>query len=434
MRTSKLETLKTLATIATPIAVLTVGSLAAAEAHAASYEVCVRAQVQNSDSELVGPTGITEDYWLTSTTKEYPVRGVYVKITSAGSTVASGYTSSSTGCLSFTDNGNIVSDITVRSISRIGTNYMRAHDGGSTANVEFPGTYYSTTFADTVLWENNTRIVTIPASSTWNAFTTGGYSLWKVASVSNKAINMGFDNAGSSSWYTNSTAWIDENTHHIRINTGNNDRRRKFVVAHEIGHALSRLNYGVDGGESPFSSGYVYDGGAPASEGCTSGGSYSTRSAEFDSVGFKEGFANFYAARVFNDRSADASFTQFGIAHSMERFQSAAAGNPQGGHIRNDCFPGSAPPHGVSSNEDWMRFFWDVYTMPQSTCGTSAIPFGEMLDIYADTRSLAISDVDTWHITMTNAINNDPDFTSCEKEAARAYIDWNAVGGLYHGY
>ncbi|MCA9656681.1 MAG: ImmA/IrrE family metallo-endopeptidase [Myxococcales bacterium] len=430
MRTS----IDKLAILAAPAAILTLGSLASAEAEAASYEVCVRAQVQNNDSELVGPTGISEDYWLTATTKEYPVRGVYLRITSAGSTVASGYTDSDTGCLSFTDSGNIVTDIQVSSISRIGTNYVRAHDGASTTNVEFPGTTYTTTFADTVLWENQTRTVTIPSSSNWNAFTTGGYSLWKVASVSGKAINMGFDNAGSSSWYDSSTSWITSNTHHIRINTGNSDRRRKFTVAHEIGHAISRLYYGANGGESPFSGGYVYTGSAPSSAGCTSAGLYSTSSAEFDSVGFKEGFANFYAARVFNDRDDDAGFTQFGTAHSMERFQSAALGNPQGGHIRNDCFPGSAPPHGVSSNEDWMRFYWDVYTMAESACGTPDVPFGEMLDIYADTRALSVADVDTWHISMTSAINDLPSFTSCEKETARAYIDWNAVGGTYHGY
>ncbi len=430
MRSSRLTQF---ASLAAPAVVMVAGMLGSTRADAATYEICVEAQVQNNDSGLVGPTGISEDYWLTSTTQSYPARGVYLTIFSGGVLIAANYTNSNSGCLSFSGNANMVADIVVSSMSRIGTNFMRAHDGASVTNVQSPGSVYTTTFTSTSMLENDTRTVTIPTSANWNAFVTGAYSIWKVASVSNKSINMGFDNLGSSSWYGASTSWIANDTHHIRINNANG-RRRKFEVAHEIGHALSRLNYGVNGGESPYSSTYAYDGGAAGSTGCSNINGYGTSSAEFDSVGFKEGFANFYSARVFNDRDDDAGYTMFNVPYSMERFQSAALGNPQGGHIRNVCFPSGAPPHGVSSNEDWMRFYWDVYTMPGSTCGTPAMPFSRILDIYADTRTLGVSAVDTWHAAMTGAIYDMAGLTSCEKEAAFEYIDWNAVGGTYHGY
>src|SRR5690606_36907205 len=117
-------------------------------AHAANYKLCVDIEVQNTDSGFTSPTGITEDYYLTSAPTVVPARGFYVRLTTGNNTHFAGYADSSTGCVEFTENGsNFIVDVQVRSLARHGTTYLRAHDGGSTNSIA-PGTHYTVNFMD----------------------------------------------------------------------------------------------------------------------------------------------------------------------------------------------------------------------------------------------------------------------------------------------
>lgn len=395
---------------------------------AADYELCVRAQVQNTDSQQVSPTGLTEDYYLTLNQQVFPARGVFVRIRTGNSTLASGYTNSNTGCLEFeASTANYITNIDVYSIARHGNTYIRAHDAGSNSSSSSPGNLFVTSFAN-VLMAPGTRTVTIASSQTWNAFMTGSYALWRVRTgISNTLISMGFGSSASSSLIGNSENYVDEGRHLVHIN--NNHRRRKFLVAHELGHAVARLNYGENGTQDAFSGTHNY--GGPSTNGCRNNGGYSISSVEWDSMGFKEGYAHLYAARVFNDRASDGTFAWFGKTISLERFQSAAAGNPMGGHLRNLC--DSTPDHGVATIEDWTRFLWDLYTIPTSNCGPQ-LGLDDMYDIYNETRSAEPTGVSQYHTEVMNAIEGLGSLSSCEKDAAGDYANWNAIGGQYHSY
>lgn len=421
--------ISTLATMAVGAGGLLYSSLALA----ATYEFCLELPVQNIDSEQQAPTGIIEDYYLTSSQIMVPAWGVYVKVYNAGNLIASGYSSSSTGCFAFPeDGGNLVTDIVVYSIAKHGSSYVRAHDGGSTGSSAWPGTMYSLALPNQVLGPNHTPTLALPSGPTWNAFATGSFALSRVATgLEGKTIHMGFDNVGSSSIFPGATSWIEDNSHLIRVN--NTSRRRKFEVVHEMGHAAARLNYGQNGPEDPYDVGFFYD--AINLFGCDPdpGSNYSQQTVEYDSMGFKEGFANLYVARVFNDRADDGAIFLTGTPISLERFQAASLGNPQGGHLWTHCYPVDDPPHGVSTTEDWTRFLWDVYTIPTSECGSPQLGLNEMYDLYAATRD-GNPARDTYHTEMIDAIEGLASLSTCEETQALAYLDWNAAGGLYHSF
>lgn len=402
---------------------------ASSAALAANYQVCVRAQVRNSDSEQTTPTGITEDYYLTLAEKVVPARGVYISVQTGNTTLASGFTGSSTGCLEFeAPTANYIASVDVFSIARHGTTYIRAHDAGADSSSSMPGNLFVTSYANVLLAPGRRDLPAIRRNATWNAFLTGSYALWRVRTgVSNTMISMGFGSSSSSSLLGNSENYVDEGRHLVHINNGH--RRRKFIVAHEIGHAVARLNYGENGTQDDFDSSYPYDG--PNTNGCLNVGGYSLSSVEWDSMGFKEGYAHLYASRVFNNPVADGAFTLFGNTISLERFQPAAAGNPMGGHLRNRC--DSSPDHGVSTIEDWTRFLWDMYTIPESNCGPK-LGLDDMYDIYSEVRSAEPTAQDAYHTEIMNAIESLGSLSACEKEAAGDYANWNAIGGQYHSY
>ena len=416
----------------TALTVLGGALLLSSVAHAANYTVCVDIQVQNTDSGFASPTDTTEDYYLTSDPTVVPGRGFYIKVVSGTSTLAANYADPNTGCIQFSETGStFIADVKVRSVARHGTSHVRAHDGGSSGGSAAPGTHFEVAFADLQIAPNVTRRVTIPANASWNAFATGSFALSRVATgLAGKTIQMGFDDAMSSASFTGAASWIEDDSYLIRVN--NASRRLMFEVVHEMGHAAARLNYGHNGIEDTYDTGFQYAG--TTANGCTQNASYNISSVEWDSVAYKESFANLYAARVFNDRDSDGAIRILGRSISLERFQDEALGNPQGGHLRNHCYVGSTPPHGVSTIEDWTRFLWDLYTIPTEVCGEPQLGLDKMYEIYSATRSQAPTDIDEWHTDIMSSIAGLGSLSSCVKGQAENFANWNAIGGVYHTY
>lgn len=416
------------------LAIIGGGLFLSSVAHAANYEVCVDIRVQNTDSDVISPTGITEDYYLTQTVQTFPARGIQVEVITGNQTLIKGYTDASTGCIQFMDSSisgsNYVTDINVSSIARLGSTVIRAHDAGSTATSRTPGELFVTSFVNTLVSPNVTRRVTIPLMQNWNAFETASYALWRVRTgLDGKVISMGFDSAGSSSIFPGATDWIEENAHLIRIK--DTSRQLKFEVAHELGHAAARLNYGQNGAENSFSAAFVYPG--TDAQDCDNDSSYDLRSAEWNGLGFKEGYANLYSARVFNDRDDDGTFRMLGRTISLERFQAAGLGNPSGGHIQNHCYSNLTVPNGVSTTEDWTRFLWDIYTIPVENCGAQ-LGLDEMYDIYSATRSIGPTPNNDWHTDIMTAIAGLGNLSACEKAQAESFANWNGIGGPAQNY
>jgi len=124
-------------------------------------------------------------------------------------------------------------------------------------------------------------------------------------------------------------------------------RRRKFITAHELGHARAilhqqRLEPNVDT--------------TLASGGCNDGDSYWMESREYNSVAMREGQAHFAALWTYNDPSqADAFIRWFNTTYDAE----TNTPNLSGGHLENNC---GGAVDGEGSNLDAMRLYWDWTT------------------------------------------------------------------------
>jgi len=92
------------------------------------------------------------------------------------------------------------------------------------------------------------------------------------------------------------------------------------------------------------------------------GPSYQIDSKEWTSINFREGFAHFIAARVWNEATENGKFRWFGVTYDLEKWDS---GNTPGGRTRNVCCTSAmscaSSLAGASTNQDWLLAFWDLY-------------------------------------------------------------------------
>ena len=92
---------------------------------------------------------------------------------------------------------------------------------------------------------------------------------------------------------------------------------------------------------------------------------YTISSLLHNAVGFREGAAHFYAARVWNDADPEGVFTWFGgDGRSLARL---ADPDPGGGRTFQRCVTPARPlatlcADNVTTNEDWLRFWWAWHT------------------------------------------------------------------------
>ena len=212
--------------------------------------------------------------------------------------------------------------------------------------------------------------------------------------TSDTIISIGFsedDDNGcgdSSSMFGDSTSYIESlRAHLIKIGhcdtTDQTESRKKMLVTHELGHSMARLYYGHDGAESPIYSYYVpfgFDETDPNYAECVNTLGYDLTSLEANSLAFKEGFADFYSARVWNNSSAHGTYQRFGTPVDLEAWDAAGGVDTPGGYTLNVC---GSVAIGVSTRSDYLRFFWDWHT----TAACMAAPSQhDMLELYRRVR------------------------------------------------
>jgi len=408
------------------------------KAQAATFELCVKIDVRTTDSGLTA-NGIKEDYWVNANNPtQYLVtgRGFRVKVTQ-GTWSATYDSDPITGCFSFSRNLSSGFGIRVYGYATDSAgNHVRIHDAGLSTSSWYPGKTYSSYWANQTLSTNskNTYVLNGRANDRWTTIAAAAFALRRFhAGISDVTISIGFSEGNcndSGSIHGNAENYIESNNAHlIRIgrcaDATNSDAREKMIITHELGHALARLYYGYNGDDQPRNQTYNPPG--TPGNGCENVSSYGMNSLEWNSQTFKEAFADFYSAAVWNNKASRGTYTYRGNAFDLEKWDSVTNQNTAGGYTLNVCNSNVA---NVSTKGDWLRFFWDWYT---AAC-TNQPSHLDMMRLYRAVRennrtgeySLSISNYD--NATLYAIENSVPGLSSCERNIAVGYMNHNNGG------
>lgn len=368
------------------------------------YNACFRWDILTSDSGSLRPfctpgaDDCKEDWYEDQNSAgagDVVAYGVRVKI---GSTTYD--TNPSTGCLTFESATNTHDVYVYAYATDASNNFVRIHNAGPNDTSSYPGGTTSFAIADVVFNGNPTYVSAGNDSALFTAMAALGLSMYRYRDgVSNAEFHVAesSNNEADPSWeckdqnYFNRTA---NNESYIRIaddSCSTVSQRRKFVVAHERGHAHAAQYANKD--STPFSTTHSQ---APSScDHDPAQTKYSTYSHEWSSVG-KEGFADFFSAKVFNDYDTNGTYN-IGSLYNLEKWDS---NNTERGYLRNVCCPGGAGSpgcddslDGAGTRQDWMRAYWDLYTY--AGCSPSNTKL-KMLEFYETLIEQAGIADDTW--------------------------------------
>jgi hypothetical protein len=421
-----------------------------------NFTTCIRFLIRTADSSVeitAGPnvTGIEDHYKGANEGIPVIARGVHVKIWLPDSNDPDNefdweqdfVADPATG--SFNWSHSVISGFRMRvygKASDVNGNFVRIHDDPKDYS-EYPGKTYSAVFMDVNPTPGGIDTYDVGSyKPRWTAMAALAFGLYRYhGGLSGKEFHVAMDNttSGGSSAHSPSefNASITEGRHLLRLGNGEGDgtpqTKYKFIVTHELGHAIAALYYGshddaVDGGEPGIN--YDYD---DATENvCGDGGDfYSIDSKEWNSVGFREGFAHFIAAKIWNYKDNEGTFTWFGTAHDLERYN-FGANNNAGGRLENQCACINAgctnELAGASTIEDWLRFFWDWYTTSPAICADQPSKT-DMLRLYRQVRLNGDLTKSNYFEKMQKAVNDlDGDVSEClQTTSFDSYADHNGI-------
>lgn len=159
---------------------------------------------------------------------------------------------------------------------------------------------------------------------------------------------------------------------HICLATGVDE---KFVIAHEIGHAIGKMNgngtIGASNGDKTDMARYRNH------DYCRSGKTHNLHSREFEGMASAEAFAHFIATATYNDRLPTADFKFYKNTYDLwtpAGSSPASAKDPIITVNQTDPLSGQEftwvdkmckPPVNfpfLSAEGDWLNFFWGIYS------------------------------------------------------------------------
>lgn len=413
--------------------------------------VCVKADIQTTDSGLTA-NGITEDRWVgANSASSYVVigRGFRVRVTWS-SWARTFDTDPSTGCVTFASPLGTATPLTGATVRVYGFatdsagNRVRIHNAGLNTGSWYPGATYSALWTGQVLVPNDvhTYVLDGRANDRWTTIAAAAYGLYRYHDGNSGAtISIGFDEgdcSNSGSIHGNAENYIESHNAHLfrvgRCASSASDAREKMLVTHELGHALLRLYYGYDGDDQPRNQTYtpsssITTASPPQGSSCWNVSSYGMNSLEWNSQTFKEAYADFYSAKVWNLKASRGTYTYRGVAYDLEKWDNVGNTNTAGGFAQNWC--GYFTTTGsVATKGDYLRFLWDFYTV----AGCSSQP--TRLDMFKIYRMVRENDRDgTFNLTYWNydnaleyAIENSVSGLSrCEQAGFGVYADHNGL-------
>lgn len=412
MRVRRITTASWLAVIAATVVMLWGPSVAHAR------RLCVKWEIRTEDSGtpvLFGPNaGDTEDKYSGADSGAFAsALGVRVKISRPG-WVKTYDTEPSTGCITWNDDNAYSGEYSVRVYgyqTDANDNFVRIHDGSndkcwSQADGRWPTQSY---LVEEYTPSGGTdRLDVGDEIARWTTQAMLGYSLFRYHDdVHDKAFHVGFDdseNCGSSAHYGFSNQYITQGRHCLQISDcdDDNDRRWKFIISHEFGHALAALHYGdrssaVDGSEPNVNTKWV---GLTDHAICDYYDGYTINSVEWNSLGFREGMAHFISGRVYNDRVLNGSTGRYegafnwmggGLNPKTQDLQRPKNGSMSTSESLYEDYCCASFGGTCISNSgtigDWHRFFWDFYTNQGFLGFCTTMPTKKnMLWLYSRTR------------------------------------------------
>jgi hypothetical protein len=183
----------------------------------------------------------------------------------------------------------------------------------------------------------------------------------------------------------------------VHITGGHVDN--KYVIAHEVGHAMQ---WKKQGNADPN---FNYDSTDETAQ-CEHSGSHGMVSVEYQSAAALEGMAHYFAASAFNDPSSsecwfryykntdwdgDSTLELAGWIDCETNDHCDNSGESCGpiaiaDHFGNECSPGVTVNRALEF--DWLRFWWDLNT-------DEGVAFDEAMDIWEDAHP------ETWAATDT---------------------------------
>jgi hypothetical protein len=417
-------------------------------ATAATFQICVKVDIQTTDSGLTA-NGISEDKWVGANDPvTYPVigRGFRVKVRQ-GTWVRTYNSHPTTGCFSFSRNSATGFAIRVYGFATDSAgNRVRIHDAQTNTASWYPGATYS------ALWTGQTLSATQPnvyvldgrASDRWTTIAAAAYGLYRYHDGnSGKTLSIGFSEGNcnsSGSIHGNAENYIESHGAHLfrvgRCAGTASDAREKMIVTHELGHAMLRLYYGYDGDDQPRNQNYQPPGSVTSALPLQGGGcrdpdggfdSYGMNTLEWNSQAFKEAFADFYSAKVWNVKAARGTYTYRGIAYDLEKWNNIGDTHEWGGFTVNWC---QSQADNVTTKGDMLRFLWDFYTLTGCNAQPNRLDMFKVYRAVRENHRNGTFGLTSWNydLALEYAIENSvPSLSACERGGYDAYAAWNGV-------
>ena len=373
------------------------------EATAANkYRTCVMFRIQTTDSGSTidnGPNkGGREDHWADADAGiDVPAHGVLVRIKKNG--VEQSYTADrNTGCFNWSHNDTGQFLMTVYGLASDSTGtYVRIHNNVNDFS-SYPGTTYRRAHYITPAPGGTSYYAYGSFDSEWTAMAVAAFTLYRIPGAPGKAYHMAIDNTAngySSAHWGSSNSSITSGRHYLRIDNVDEDggapqSQQKAIVAHEMGHAIAAIYYGHQPGAANGGEVNVKADHNKTPDNCAAASvpfdSYWIGSKEWNSLSFREGFATFLAAVVWNNKDYEGALNWMGTQLDLER-HSNGTGTTSGGRLENVCCTVNCGDSlkNAATNEDWVLFFWDLYTNKDDECTQQPSIWG-MLNLYSGTR------------------------------------------------